>query len=195
MIKINNITKKYEEKIVLNTLDLEIEENSINIITGPSGCGKTTLFNIISGLDKSYSGIIDGVPEDISFLFQEDRLLPYYSVLDNVMFTLPDSMDESTKFELAEKYLSALELSKEHKSFPHELSGGMKRRVAIARSLAYPSSLLLMDEPFNGLNKELKSNVINAIYESISYKMKTVMIITHDLHPFKNIRNKNLIKL
>ncbi len=195
MIEIKSITKRYDSKLVLDNLSLKIKENSINIVSGPSGCGKTTLFNIISGIDLNFSGSISGVPSEVAYLFQEDRLLPYFTVLENVMFTLPESIDSESRMKLAKKYLKLLKLNDDLSSFPHELSGGMKRRVAIARALAFPCELLLMDEPFNGLNPELKDEVVSTVFKSMESMQKTVIIITHDQIPFRHRSDINMIKL
>lgn len=195
MIELKNITKKYENKKVLDNLSVTFKRNAINIVSGPSGCGKTTLFNIISGLDKIYSGEISAVPEKTAYLFQEDRLLPYYTVLDNVTFTLPENISDEKKNDIAMKNLRKMELNEEKDALPHELSGGMARRVAIARALCYPSELLLLDEPFNGLNIELKKTVVDAIKESLHLNEKTVIIITHDLSVFEKDDEINLIEI
>ena len=195
MIELNNITKKYDSKLVLDNFSATFKKGTINIVHGPSGCGKTTLFNIISGLDSDYTGDVVGVPERISYLFQDDRLLPYHTVVDNVLFTMPDDMDKKEKLILAEQCLAKMELSDAKCDFPHQLSGGMARRAAIARSLCYPCDLLILDEPFNGLNAELKSSVLDALKQSISKNKKCVIVITHDLSPFADERNINIIKM
>ncbi len=195
MIKLENITKKYQDKLVFKDLSLSFKENAINIVHGASGCGKTTLFNIISGIDKDYSGNVIGIPEDVAYLFQEDRLLPYYSVLENVLFTIPEEIETCQRVNIAKKNLIDMELLYDQDAFPHELSGGMSRRVAIARVLSYPSSLMLLDEPFNGLNIELKKTVITAVKEIMLKKNKTVIIITHDISPFDQTEELNLIEI
>ena len=194
MIEVKNISKKYDDKLVLDNFSAAFVPG-INIISGPSGCGKTTLFNIICGLDSDYTGRVSGVPEEVACLFQEDRLLPYYSVLDNVLFTMPDEMGKEKRISIASDMLDKMELSSEKGSYPYELSGGMARRAAIARTLSYPSKLLLLDEPFNGLNAELKKTVVDAVKESLPLNGKTAILITHDLSPFTKESGINLIKM
>ena len=195
MIELKNITKKYDNKLVLDGFSAAFKKGTINIVYGPSGCGKTTLFNIISGLDLDYAGEVSGVPERISYLFQEDRLLPYHTVIDNVLFTMPEDMNKKEKMLLAEQCLAKMELSDAKCDFPHQLSGGMARRAAIARSLCYPCDLLILDEPFNGLNAELKTSVVDALKESIAGNKKCVIVITHDLNPFDNENNINIVNM
>ena len=195
MIELKNISKKYDDKKVLRNFSASFVPNAINIVSGPSGCGKTTLFNIISGIDTDYGGTVSGVPEKIAYLFQEDRLLPYYTVLDNVLFTMPEEIDKEKSIDAAMENLGKLNLSEEKDSFPHELSGGMSRRAALARALSYPCEALLLDEPFNGLNIELKRTVVGAIEESLLSNGKTVILITHDLSPFDKENGINLIEM
>ena len=195
MIELKNITKKYDNKLVLDGFSAAFKKGTINIVHGPSGCGKTTLFNIISGLDRDYAGEVAGVPERISYLFQEDRLLPYHTVIDNVLFTMPEDMDKKEKILLAEQCLAKMELSDAKCDFPHQLSGGMARRAAIARSFCYPCDLLILDEPFNGLNSELKTSVVDALKESIAGNKKCVIVITHDMSPFDNENNINIVNM
>jgi NitT/TauT family transport system ATP-binding protein len=195
MIELKDITKKYDNKLVLNSFNATFKRGTINIVYGPSGCGKTTLFNIISGLDRDYSGEITGVPEQISYLFQEDRLLPYHTVIDNVLFTMPDTISKKEKLSIAEQCLAKMELSDSKCDFPYQLSGGMARRAAIARALCYPCDLLILDEPFNGLNSELKSSVVDTLKDSIAGNKKCVIVITHDLSPFDDENNINIVKM
>lgn len=193
MIRFKNVSKRFNDKIILEGSDLEFQKDCINILDGPSGSGKTTILKMISGIDKDYTGDIVGLPENISFLFQEDRLLPYFNVIDNVCFTLPDTISKNEKCKIAAKYLKMMELEKEHYSFPNQLSGGMARRVAIARSLAYPSQLLLLDEPFNGLNIELKHKIVDTINKSLKADGKTIILVTHDSQLISSFHYANIL--
>ena len=195
MIELKNITKKFGTQSILDNLTLSFKEGALNIISGPSGSGKTTLFNILSGIDKDFSGTLLGVPENISYLFQEDRLLPYYNVFDNVLFTIPEDVCSFERVETADKNLRLMGIFAEKDKYPHELSGGMARRAAIARALSYPGELLLLDEPFNALNIELKKTVLTAIEDYIAINEKTAIMITHDLSPFENPESLNLIDI
>lgn len=193
MIKFKNVSKSFGSKKLLEDSNLEFKKGCINILNGPSGSGKTTILRMIGGIDSDYAGDIVGKPENISYLFQEDRLLPYFNVLDNICFILPDTLSRKEKKELAAKYLKLMELENEHYSYPHQLSGGMARRVAIARSLAYPSELLLLDEPFNGLNIELKQKVANIINDSLKENNKTIILVTHDTQLIHSFNYANIL--
>lgn len=146
-MKINSLCVSYGEKKVLRDFSAEFGEG-ITLLTGPSGFGKTTLLHTIAGLIEPDSGEIIGRPERISLMFQDDRLLPWLSALQNIEIVCDDR-------EKALYYLRAVELEAEAGSRVQALSGGMRRRVALARALAYESDLILLDEPFKGMDLPL----------------------------------------
>ena len=158
-IVIENLSKSFDKKLVFDKLSLNIELNGITVIMGESGCGKTTLLRIIAGLEKYDGGSVLGAPEKISFMFQEDRLL----VSDG---------------ETAEKYLEKVELADDKNTLASELSGGMKRRVALARALAYNSELVILDEPFKGMDAELKQKMMELV--KAESKTRPFIIVAHE---------------
>lgn len=183
-IKIENLSKSFGEKSIIRDVSFTIPDKGIFGIFGDSGCGKTTLLRIISGLDTPSSGKISGNENlKLSVVFQEDRLLPNQTVLKNVSI-ISDG-------ETALKCLKTVHLDDSAGLKTEELSGGMGRRVAIARALAYNGDLFLLDEPFKGLESELKDEFFS-LFEEIA-KTKPVIIITHD----EQIKSKipNFIKL
>ncbi len=156
-IRLVDVTAGYASQMVLNRLSLTLPDRGTIHISGPSGCGKTTLLRVLAGLNKPSSGRIEGLYGlRVSMVFQEDRLLPWCTALENIRCVL-NKGEESEK--LAYEWLSRMELADAAKSYPEELSGGMQRRLALARALAYGGDLLLLDEPFNGLDKELRSRI------------------------------------
>lgn len=156
-IRLVEVTAGYASQTVLNRLSFILPERGILHITGPSGCGKTTLLRVLGGLHQPNSGSIEGLGGlRVSMAFQEDRLLPWCTAIENIRCVLKKN-EESEK--LAFTWLSRMELSDVAQSYPNELSGGMRRRLALARALAYGGDLLLLDEPFNGLDKELRARV------------------------------------
>ena len=157
-MKFNNVSVSYGDKNVLSSFSAEFD--GLTCIFGPSGCGKTTLLRTAAGLIKPQSGTIEGVPEKISFMFQEDRLFPWMSVLENVAVVMP-----SDKKHTAIEFLRKVELENEADSLPDSLSGGMKRRVALARALAYDGDMLILDEPFKGLDYALIERLVPLIKE------------------------------
>lgn len=175
-IRIQNLTKSFGELRVLENLDLTIEEHGCTCLMGPSGCGKTTLLNIIMGFEQPDSGVIDGVEGPIAAVFQENRLCESFDSVQNVLLVRRDNNRNE-----AVKLLSALGL-KETESLNkpvRELSGGMARRVAIARSLAAESSLVILDEPFKGLDEETKLSVMQSVKQYT--EGKTLLLVTHDI--------------
>lgn len=165
-IKINNISKSYGEKKVLRNLTLEIHTGTITVLRGASGCGKTTLLKILAGLEKQDSGTVE-LSGKISMVFQENRLLPWLTALENVAAV-------SNK-RTASKYLDLVGLGDNEDKFPEELSGGMCRRLAIARALSYGGDILILDEPFTGLDSELKTKI-----SDLFKVFPTVILSTHD---------------
>lgn len=184
MIKVSDVSKSFGVTKVLDNISFEINENAITCITGPSGVGKTTLLNIVSGLIKPDSGNIE-IPNGntLSYLFQENSLMPWSNVYNNIAFVLKDKvLDIEHKID---EFLDLVEMSGLQDKFPDQLSGGMKRRVAIARALAFPYDILIMDEPFKGLDKELENRLLERMIDIWRSQKKTVIIVTHDMEIMK----------
>ncbi len=171
----SNITKRFGEKTVLNDFSLAIEKNSVFCLMGPSGCGKTTLVRIMTGLEKADAGSVTGVdPERISFVFQEDRLISHLSALTNAILPLKNT-DENKKRGV--DALRMLGLQGEEKKRARNLSGGMARRVAIARAMLTDADIVFMDEPFKGLDFENREKAI--AFVKAYAKDKTLIVVTH----------------
>lgn len=179
MPEFKSITKKYGDNTVLDDFSLELKKNSPTVIMGESGCGKTTLLRIAAELEKSDSGEFNSNGEKIAYTFQESRLLPWKTALDNVCAVL-----KKEQRPLAEKYLSlvGLDVEIDGKKFPSELSGGMRQRVAFARFLAYveatDSSILLLDEPFSALDDATAEKMAKLLIEAA--RDKYLLVVTHD---------------
>lgn len=167
MLELSHVGKSYGEKIVLQDRSACFSQG-IYAVTGPSGAGKTTLLRIIAGLE-TYTGTVTGAGR-ISYLFQEPRLFPWYTAQENVALV----SDRDT----AHATLTAVGLEKESPVYPHALSGGMQRRVALARALAAPFDTLLLDEPLAGLDEKTAKSVLALIWEKA--QKKTVLFVTHD---------------
>lgn len=175
MIELVNVSKKYANTPVYENFSLEIEEGKITCLLGASGCGKTTLLNMLAGLTP-YEGRIGNVPERISYIFQEERLLPNLTVKQNVALVLGKNADGKKISEILEK----VELSGKEDAYPAELSGGQAQRVSIARAFAYPSGLILMDEPFSSLDTALKIRLIDVFCRLWREEKRTAVFVTHD---------------
>lgn len=175
MIELVNVSKKYANTPVYENFSLEIEEGKITCLLGASGCGKTTLLNMLAGLTP-YEGRIGNVPERISYIFQEERLVPNLTVRQNVALVLGKNSDGKKISEMLEK----VELSGKEDAYPAELSGGQAQRVSIARAFAYPSGLILMDEPFSSLDTALKIRLIEVFCRLWQEEKRTAVFVTHD---------------
>lgn len=180
-MRIESLSKSFGGTTLFQQLCLDIPLDKPVVITGPSGCGKTTLLRIIAGLDRDYEGSVTGVPESISFMFQEDRLLPWQSVQGNIEFVLKDIMDSAQIHEAASHMIEAVQLSGHEHKRPAELSGGMKRRVALARTFCYPAKLLLLDEPFKGFDAKLNDEMLGLFSRLYDEQKRNVVLVTHDL--------------
>lgn len=187
MIRFESVTKKFSGHTLFENLSLDINLNKITAIAGPSGSGKTTIIRLIAGLDKDYTGAITSVPERISFMFQEDRLLPWKDVKGNIEFVLKGIMSENAMDSAVKHIIEAVQLSGHEDKLPSSLSGGMKRRVALARALCYPADLLILDEPFNGLDEKLKADMTGLLYNLIVRTNKSAVIVTHDTDIIKKL--------
>ena len=192
-LKIDNVYKEYQGRngktIALNGVSLDIKENEFICVVGPSGCGKSTLLNIIAGLLEPTSGtvsldgkVIEGTDVERGVVFQQYALFPWRTVLKNVMFPLEMKKVPKAEAEaIARKYIKSVGLEGFEKSFPKELSGGMKQRVAIARAYAANPEVLLLDEPFGALDAQTRVQLQSELLETWEKEKKTCFFITHDV--------------
>lgn len=170
MIKINDLSFAYGEKQIFGGFSLEIPDSARSCIFGGSGCGKTTLLRLITGLEEPADGSIETGGVRFSAVFQEDRLLPFKTVLENI--TLIGAEKETALYMLAQ-----LGIAEAADKYPSELSGGMRRRAAIARALSAEYGCLILDEPFAGLDKENIEKAAALISESVGER--TLIAVTH----------------
>lgn len=194
LLVIDRVSKSFVQKEqtveVFKDLSLSFEAEKFICLLGPSGCGKTTLLNLIAGLDFPDKGslFLDGKPivspgSDRMVLFQEPALFPWLNVIDNVMFgiKLKKTIPRSERKETAEFYLRLVGLENFAKSMIHELSGGMKQRAALARSLAPNPQILLMDEPFASLDEMSREQLYTDIQHIWKNEKKTIIFVTHNV--------------
>ena len=189
-----DLTKVYEDGkkglvTAIDRVNLEVKDGEFVMIVGPSGCGKTTLINILGGLNTATSGevLLDGKPvqgpgADRGMVFQGYSLFPWLTVQKNVEFGLKmKKMPKAQRAEQAKKFIDLVGLTGFENALPKQLSGGMKQRVAIARTLANEPEILLMDEPFGALDAQTRV-VMQELLADISKKTKTtILFITHDI--------------
>ena len=192
ILEIKNLSHSYgETNQVIQNINLEIEKSDRVAILGPSGCGKSTLLRLIAGLEKPNLGqiVIDGTvvstekfiepPEKrkIGLVVQEKALFPHLSVYDNIGFGIKKNIDKKT---ITNDLLELLKIDSLKNKYPHEISGGEQQRVALARSLAPNPKLLMLDEPFSALDKDLKGVLYEEISQVFLERGSTILLVTHD---------------
>ena len=184
-VKVQNLTKKFGDLLVLNNLNFEVEEGEFLCIVGPTGCGKTTFLNSLTRLYEPTAGeiLVNGIPVDpkkqnISYIFQEYSSFPWLTVEQNIIFpVLLDYQKPNKKY--LEELLTVLNLKERRDHLPSQLSGGQQQRVAIGRALITRPSLILADEPTGNLDTQNTSEVISLLKDASKKYEQTIIMITH----------------
>lgn len=185
-IKLENICKSFEQKIIFENLNIEIQKGEITILMGASGIGKTTILRMLMGLEFPNCGKITGLDKaKLSAVFQEDRLCENLSVKSNLKLVLNGKTDIDIK-----EHLKEVGLESELETKIKNLSGGMKRRVAIVRAVIYGGDVFIMDEPFKGLDFDTKQKCMDYIMNHLA--KKTLIISTHDKQEGQYLNGKIL---
>ena len=172
MIDFKDITLAYGGETVLQDCSLRVAQGQHIALMGPSGCGKTTLLNIAAGLLPAEGAEVHGT---VSYVFQEPALFPWLTAVENINAVLSDTPATLPR---AKEWLAAVGLADCADKYPHQLSGGQKQRVAIARALAYGGDILLLDEPFRGLDEDTRQQIADLICRT--WRGKTLLLATHD---------------
>ena len=189
ILKINHVSKSFEEEQIINDISLQLKEGEIVSLLGVSGGGKTTLFNIIAGLSTPDKGNvflegedITGKPGKISYMLQKDLLLPYRTILDNVALPLiVRGMKKKEAREKAAEFFEEFGLTGTEKKYPSQISGGMKQRAALLRTYLFSEKVALLDEPFSALDMLTKATV-HEWYLDVMEKIKlSTLFVTHDI--------------
>lgn len=204
ILEIKNLSHSYGEiNPTIQNINLDIKKSERIAILGPSGCGKSTLLRLIAGLEKPNKGqiIIDGIvvsseneivpPEkrNIGLVVQEKALFPHLSVYDNICFGIKKNQNKKT---ITSDLLQLLKIDLLKNKYPHEISGGEQQRVALARSLAPNPKLLMLDEPFSALDKDLKDTLYDEISEVFTERGSTILLVTHDSNEAAVMTKKQL---
>jgi NitT/TauT family transport system ATP-binding protein len=189
-VSVNGVTKIYPGGVeALNDMTIQFPKGELTSLLGPSGCGKTTLLKIIAGLLAPTSGnvTVNGLPvtgpgKERAFVFQDFALMPWASVLRNAAFGLElQGVPKSERNAIAEKHIEAVGLKGYENLFPHELSGGMRQRVGLARALAVNAEVLLMDEPFSAVDEQTRRKFQEDLLEVVADEEKTFIFVTHSI--------------
>ena len=181
MITFTDVNLRFRDLVVLENFCDGFEENKINCILGPSGCGKTTLLNLLSGILHEDSGQITK-PKSVSYVFQDEALVPQKTARKNLELVLKGIYkDKSELRAVINRFLEISGLEDYADLYPHEMSGGMRQRLSLIRAFAYPSEVLLMDEPFKGLDITLKDGLIQSFLSLYEEDKRTVIFVTHDI--------------
>lgn len=182
LISIKNINKRYNNKVIFQDFHIDFYKNKVNCIVGKSGCGKSTLLNIISGIiENDDEDFISIESYGLSYIFQEDRLIDWLTVEENISLVVNKIYDKKEREELCNKYLDLVGIKEYKKYYPQMLSGGLRQRVNIARSLIYPSKIIIMDEPFKSIDVINKEIIMNNLKEILKQENRTVLFVTHDI--------------
>lgn len=193
VVELHNVSHVYvtdrEASLAVDQIDLSVHAGEFVSLVGPSGCGKTTILSIIAGLMKPSGGRVEvfgreitGPSPDVGYMLQQDYLLPWRSIRDNAVMglELTGRLNEET-LELTSALLSEMGLEGKEQLYPHQLSGGMRQRVALVRTLATDPGLLLLDEPFSALDYQTKLQLEDLIVMTLKERCKTAVLVTHDL--------------
>lgn len=203
-LSLEGIAKEFETRegrlSVLEEISFEIGSGEFVCFVGPSGCGKTTLLNLVSGLERPTRGVlrrngekIIGPGRERVVIFQEAALFPWLNVIQNVEFGLVRRMEAKKRREIARTFLHLVHLARFEKAYVHELSGGMKSRVALARALALNPSILLMDEPFAALDAQTRDLLHEELQEIWQSTRQTVLFVTHNVREAVRLGDRVLV--
>jgi NitT/TauT family transport system ATP-binding protein len=190
IVEVMEVGKTYEGGVeALTRINLTLPQGRLSTLLGPSGCGKTTLLKIIAGLIAPSRGEVwvkgkkvEGPGPERAFVFQDFALLPWANVLRNVAFGLElRGLTKEERHQIARKHIAEVGLNAFESSYPHQLSGGMRQRVGLARALAVDADIILMDEPFSSVDEQTRRKFQEELLDLLKHKKKTVIFVTHSI--------------
>ncbi|MEK6654383.1 MAG: ABC transporter ATP-binding protein [Thermodesulfobacteriota bacterium] len=190
IVKLKDIGKIYDTGVeALKDVNFEFPVGKLSTLLGPSGCGKTTLLKIIGGLIDATSGEVwvkgkpvSGPGPDRAFVFQDFALMPWATILRNVAFGLElRGVPKDERFDIARKYIKEVGLEGFESNYPHQLSGGMRQRVGLARALTVDADIILMDEPFSSVDEQTRRKFQEDMLDLLQNRRKTVIFVTHSI--------------
>jgi len=190
IVEVNQVGKIYDGGVeALTNVSVALPHGRLSTLLGPSGCGKTTLLKIIAGLIRPSRGEVwvkgkkvDGPGPERAFVFQDFALLPWANVLRNVAFGLElRGLPKEKRHQIARKHIAEVGLKTFESNYPHQLSGGMRQRVGLARALAIDADIILMDEPFSSVDEQTRRKFQEELLDLLRHKKKTVIFVTHSI--------------
>jgi ABC-type nitrate/sulfonate/bicarbonate transport system ATPase subunit len=189
---LENVSHSYGEIGVLENLNLEVCPGELVVLVGPSGCGKTTLLNLLSGFIKPIAGKVrsEGI---IRTVYQQDGLFPWLTVSENITMGLRLVMDAPHREKELRDLIELIHLEGFEHHYPHQLSGGMRQRVELARVLAGESDILLMDEPFSALDYQTRLRMRQELVRLLKKRPRTVVFVTHDIEEAAQLADRVLV--
>jgi ABC-type nitrate/sulfonate/bicarbonate transport system ATPase subunit len=187
-----NVSHSYGASAVFEDLSVEIEHGEFVAVVGPSGCGKTTLLNLLSGFLRPTSGVVSRAG-NTRMVYQSDGLFPWLTVKENIALGLRRVADERQRHEQLKDLLKLIRLDGFAEHYPHQLSGGMRQRVELARALAGETDVLLMDEPFSSLDYQTRLRMRRMLVRVLTERPRTVVFVTHDIEEAAQLADRILV--
>jgi NitT/TauT family transport system ATP-binding protein len=191
-LRLENVSRSFGATEVLRALTLAVEAGEFVAIVGPSGCGKTTLLNLFSGFDSPSAGrvVCEG---RVRMVYQQDGLFPWSTVSENILMGLREVADASERRRQLEEMLSFIKLKGFEHHYPHQLSGGMRQRVELARALAGETDTLLLDEPFSSLDYLTRLRLRRELARMLRERPRTVVLVTHDIEEAAQLADRVVV--
>jgi NitT/TauT family transport system ATP-binding protein len=192
VLQIEGVSHHYGSMEILREITLKVRQGEFVAIVGPSGCGKTTLLNLISGFERPTRGNIR-YPGTLRTIYQQEGLLPWLTVRENILHALSHLPERSARLARIEQWLSLTRLSGFGDHYPHQLSGGMRQRVQLARVLAGSGDVLLLDEPFSALDYQTRLSMRHELCSVLAVRPSTVVLVTHDIEEAVTLADRVLV--